>query len=359
MSASNPYQRALHDMKAVLIQLSGHGILPTPTCLFVWYCYLIGVSSDLAREIEELEKKGEITETKLVDLSHHVFGTPPDLVDRIGERTAEIMAATSQKISEAAERESEFGRDLEDFDRAITANDQVEQAQILIAQLAERTRAMQQQTAALEEQLRQSSSTIAGLQGELERARQEASLDGLTGIANRRTFDVELARLAAEASRTRTALSIAMIDIDHFKAFNDTYGHPLGDQLLRVVAKILTACVKGGDLVARYGGEEFSVVLPYTRLENAVQVAGQIRRAIASNRVVLRNGRRDLGSVTVSIGVAEFEPGEAPGDTVARADRSLYQAKAAGRNRVVATAEPPAAGAGTVEPAEQAEAVCA
>jgi len=359
MSAFNPYQKALQDMKAVLIQLSGHGILPTPTCLFVWYCYLTGVSSDLVREIEELEKKGQITETKLVDLSHHVLGTPPDLLDRIGERTAEIMAVTSQKISEAAERESEFGRDLEDFDRAITANDQVEQAQSLIAQLAERTRAMQQQTALLEDQLRESSSTIAGLQGELERARQEASLDGLTGIANRRTFDAELARLAAEAGLSRTALSVAMIDIDHFKAFNDTYGHPLGDQLLRVVAKILTACVKGGDLVARYGGEEFSLVLPNTKLENAIQVAGQIRKAIAGNRVVLRNNRRDLGSVTVSIGVAQFEPGESPADTVARADRGLYQAKAAGRNRVIATADPAVPGPCADESIEPEEALSA
>jgi len=359
MSASNPYQKALEDMKAALVQLSGHSVLPTPTCLFVWYCYLTGVNADLVRELQALEKQGGITEAKLVELSHHVFGTPPDVLDRIGEKTARIMAETSQQISQAAERESEFGRDLEDFDRAIAANDQVEMAQVLIAQLAERTRAMQQQTAALESQLRESSSTIAGLQGQLERARQEASLDGLTGIANRRTFDTELFRLANEARTTRTPLSVAMIDIDHFKGFNDTYGHPLGDQLLRVVAKILTTCVKGGDLVARYGGEEFSVLLPKTKLEQAVHVAGQIRRAIAGNRVILRNNRRDLGSVTVSIGVAQFELGESAADMVARADRGLYQAKAAGRNRVIASAERAGPAPSVGVPAEPTEALSA
>lgn len=340
MPVSNPYRQALQDLKAVLIQLGDHGVPPTPTSLFVWYSYVIGANLDLVREIEGLRETEAIDEAKLAELSCYVVGMAPDLLDQIGERTVRVMAETSAQISEAAERESEFGRDLEDFDRAITANDQVERAQSLIAQLAERTRAMQQQTAALEDQLRASSTTIAGLQGELDRARQEASRDGLTGIANRRTFDADLARYAAEASHALTPFSVIMIDIDHFKAFNDTFGHPLGDQLLKVVARILVSCVRGGDRVARYGGEEFGILLPNTELQSAIQVASQVRKAIAGQRVVLRNGKRDLGSVTVSIGVAQFDPTERPIKTLARADRGLYQAKAAGRNRVIASTEP-------------------
>jgi diguanylate cyclase len=136
-------------------------------------------------------------------------------------------------------------------------------------------------------------------------------------------------------------LSLLVIDIDHFRSFNNTHGHQVGDAVLRLVADKLKRSVKGRDTVARYGGEEFIVLLPQTGDDGAAQLAEQIRADIAHSRLVVRNRGQDLGKVTISIGVAELMPGETPDNCFRRADEALFQAKHEGRNRVI-VAEPAA-----------------
>lgn len=126
-----------------------------------------------------------------------------------------------------------------------------------------------------------------------------------------------------------------MVDIDHFKRFNDTHGHQVGDQVLRLVAKTLTDCVRAGDLPARYGGEEFAVVLPKTGIQVARPIAERIRTTLAARKIIRRNTGEGLGGITISIGAALYHPGETPAALVARADSALYAAKRQGRNRLV------------------------
>jgi diguanylate cyclase len=126
-----------------------------------------------------------------------------------------------------------------------------------------------------------------------------------------------------------------MIDIDHFKKFNDTYGHLIGDEVLRVVARLLRENVKGRDTPARYGGEEFAVILPQTSLNHAAKLAEQIRNTLASRKVHDKRTDASYGTLTVSIGAAKFQPGEPLDPLVQRADQALYRAKNQGRNRVV------------------------
>ena len=127
-----------------------------------------------------------------------------------------------------------------------------------------------------------------------------------------------------------------MMDIDHFKRFNDTFGHQAGDGVLRLVAAAMKANVKGRDLVARYGGEEFSAVLPATALSNALTVAEQIRQAVMAKELIKKSSGESLGNVTLSIGAATLEDGEDAEQLISRADRYLYSAKRGGRNRVMA-----------------------
>jgi diguanylate cyclase len=159
--------------------------------------------------------------------------------------------------------------------------------------------------------------------------------DPLTGLANRGHFDAELADALVEAQRDDGALSLLIADIDHFKKFNDTYGHLLGDQVLRLVASVLTQNTKGQDLVARYGGEEFAVVLPGTNIHDATAVAKNLCKAIASREITKRATGERLGRVTLSIGVANRHPGETAQALIEAADTCIYAAKRAGRNRVV------------------------
>ena len=160
--------------------------------------------------------------------------------------------------------------------------------------------------------------------------------DSLTGIANRKAFDATLREAAHQAMETGTDLSLLFLDIDNFKRFNDTWGHQMGDQALRLVAKTLMDNVKGQDLPSRYGGEEFAVILPQTALVDAVTLANKIRHAFAVRKLVKRDTGETIGGITVSIGVSHFEPGESLNHFVERADHALYTAKRDGRNRVVA-----------------------
>ncbi|MBF0185059.1 MAG: GGDEF domain-containing protein [Magnetococcales bacterium] len=159
-----------------------------------------------------------------------------------------------------------------------------------------------------------------------------ARIDALTGLFNRRWFDESLHRLLS-GRQTERVLSLILLDIDHFKCFNDTYGHPGGDQALRVLAEVLKASVRPNDVAARYGGEEFALILPETSLQAAVVVAERIRHSISEQPILAADGQQ-LPCITLSFGVAESTPGIDPEALTTRADARLYQAKKEGRNRV-------------------------
>ncbi len=166
---------------------------------------------------------------------------------------------------------------------------------------------------------------------------QEANVDVLTGLRNRRWLDENLHRFVERNRRSNEPLSVLMIDVDHFKRFNDTYGHAAGDRALGSVARLIMTRLRPGDRGARYGGEEFAVILPATNLEGACTAAERLRRAMAETPVESPDGSQ-LPPVTISVGVAEVTTDDTAAGLLARADAALYRAKAGGRNRVGATA---------------------
>jgi len=195
---------------------------------------------------------------------------------------------------------------------------------------------MTENTSQLEQRLDDSRQQISDLQDNLEAVRAESMTDSLTGVANRKLFDRTLSDAVEQARESGESLSLLMMDIDHFKRFNDTFGHQAGDGVLRLVAAAMKANVKGRDLVARYGGEEFSAVLPATALADALTVAEQIRQAVMAKELIKKSSGESLGNVTLSIGAATLEDGEDAEQLISRADRYLYSAKRGGRNRVMA-----------------------
>jgi len=163
----------------------------------------------------------------------------------------------------------------------------------------------------------------------------QAIRDPLTGLFNRRYMEEELQREIHRAQRTQQPLAVLMADVDHFKRFNDAYGHPAGDQVLEAIAGVLQSRTRGGDIVCRYGGEEFAVVLTDTNLEDAARRAEMMREEVRTLEVL--HAGKSLGPVTISWGVAGFpEHAAKPGDLLRAADAALYQAKQMGRDRVVA-----------------------
>ncbi len=196
-----------------------------------------------------------------------------------------------------------------------------------------RMRRMRSLADRLQSLVEERTSALERLNEELQRL---TATDGLTGVANRRRFDEALDHEWRRAIRAVAPLACIMIDIDHFKAFNDRYGHLQGDACLRQIAHALVSTVRrAGDIVARYGGEEFAVVLPATALAGAQRVAEQLRTTV-ENLKIPHDASGTSTVVTISLGVSAVVPqqGVMPHTLVAAADRALYQAKRSGRNCV-------------------------
>ena len=162
---------------------------------------------------------------------------------------------------------------------------------------------------------------------------ERAQLDGLTGLWNRSHLDERLAQHVSSAERSDRPLSLALLDLDHFKSINDNYGHPAGDAALQGAADIISQTARGGDIPCRYGGEEFAILMPETSPEQARTLCERIREAIADRNWPAHPDRK----ITVSIGVcgADGATGVPAAQWVAQADAALYKAKEGGRNRVV------------------------
>ena len=167
---------------------------------------------------------------------------------------------------------------------------------------------------------------------DLEQTRRMANTDGLTGLYNHRYLHERLKQEIERAERYERPLSVVMADLDHFKTFNDTYGHPHGDKVLIAIASTLRQLSRASDIVARYGGEEFTMILPETRAEEARALAERTRQCVAA--LDLANQGADAIAVTLSLGVASLQPGQTAETLIEAADTALYEAKRAGRNRV-------------------------
>lgn len=185
----------------------------------------------------------------------------------------------------------------------------------------------------LSERLRANNATVSTSVEKRRMYERAAMFDGLTGIHNRRWLDETLHRLEQRYRKSPDhELSVSLIDIDHFKRFNDTYGHDAGDHVLTVVATTLAQNLRPTDLVARFGGEEFVIIFPDTKLADALVAAERVRLAVAAETLTVPDGR-ELPSVTISMGVAQLEPGQTVAEFLKTADNAMYRAKRAGRNR--------------------------
>jgi diguanylate cyclase len=215
-----------------------------------------------------------------------------------------------------------------------------DQVKAIVATLVKSTRDMRETNKALEDRLTLSKTEISNLQQSLEAIRTESLTDPLTGLGNRKYFDRSIEMAVLDAHAKGEPLSLLMFDIDHFKSFNDSYGHLTGDQVLRLVGMSLKQTIKGQDITARYGGEEFAVVLPNTALRQALTVADHIRRAVMAKELKKKSTGEILGRITISVGVSILKPDDDTDALIERADACLYAAKRNGRNRVICEVDP-------------------
>src|SRR6266853_1466863 len=215
-----------------------------------------------------------------------------------------------------------------------------DQVKPIVESLLQSTNEMRDTNKALENRLSLSKTEISNLQQSLEAIRAESLTDPLTGLGNRKYFDRSVETAVENALASGEPLSLLMFDIDHFKSFNDSYGHLTGDQVLRLVGMSLKQTIKGQDITARYRGEEFAVVLPHTALLQALTVADHIRRAVMAKELKKKSTGEILWRVTISVGVSILKPGDDTDSLIERSDAGVYAAKRNGRNRVICEVDP-------------------
>ena len=245
-----------------------------------------------------------------------------------------ILKDTATETRRAEDQTSSIDEAMADHQERLSSPADPADVQRTVVDLLSDTGRMRSVAAELSAQLRASTQEVNSLTQSLQRAQSEALRDPLTDLRNRRGFEQSAGDLRLQRGNLEN-IALLMIDIDHFKAVNDTHGHVLGDKVLRAVAHVLKSNIKGRDVAARVGGEEFAVLLPDTSVAGAVSLGKQICALVSHGRIKRASGEGTIGQVTLSIGVAVARSGESLESLMERADAALYGAKRTGRARVM------------------------
>jgi len=335
---TDEHERTMAFAEIALGQIRALRQPASPRHFEIWYTYATGYNPSLNQMINEtLSRNGTLREADIEQI-YETYLSPSRFTDRIDNVGSKVMDEIEQvmgMLGAAAGSASDYTQNLTNAARTLGLDTDDTGVRAIVETLVTATSEMQQNNQALEARLSASKQEIDQLQENLEAVRTESLTDPLTTLANRKSFDDALVHAIAEARASNAPMSLLLTDIDHFKKFNDTFGHLTGDQVLRLVAISVKQNVKGQDIAARYGGEEFAIVLPNTVLRDAMTVADHIRCTVMAKELMKRSTGEHLGRVTISAGVAMLRPDDTPQTLIERADACLYTAKRNGRNQVV------------------------
>jgi diguanylate cyclase len=347
---ADDHERTMAFCEIALGQIKALRQSATPRNYEIWYAYATGYQPSLNQKINEtLKLSGMISDADLEQI-YETYLSPTRLTERIDKVGHQVMGEIEQvmaMIDAAAGSASSYTESLADMTEKLGQSKDREGLRAIVESLVQTAKEMEVSNQKLEERLNASKQEIDELQVNLEAVRTESLTDPLTQLANRKFFDTTLEQAIADARDKNEPLSLLMTDIDHFKNFNDSFGHLTGDQVLRLVAISVKQNVKGQDTAARYGGEEFAIVLPNTVLRSAMTVADHIRRAVMTKELMKRSTGEHLGRVTISVGVATWRKNDTPQTLIERTDACLYAAKRHGRNRVMCETDPEVTAGGT------------
>ena len=328
-------EKASEYMRIVLQLLGKHNIPVTPPNYAIWYNYVAGKNKKLNKAIDEIVKEKK---TFTGEINQYLYLTYVDedtgMIEKVRSDIKMILSELLQQISSTEGEFTNYEEALHTYSKRLETTEDAKGIQTIIEYILAQTKAMEDSGRSLKKRLEKRAKEVETLRKNLEEVKKEANIDPLTGIANRRLFDKTLAEEMANAQESKLFLSLVILDIDHFKRVNDTYGHLVGDSVLKVIAGILKNHVKGQDTVARFGGEEFAIILPETPIHGAFSVADKIRSAVEKSRLTKKTTGELLGNVTISAGISLYRNSESVNFFIQRADAALYRSKENGRNKV-------------------------
>ncbi|MGH8389431.1 MAG: GGDEF domain-containing protein [Pseudomonas sp.] len=326
-------REAVALLKQAVPLMVRHNIAPNPVHYALWYTYSKGQDPELNKHLDRVVRDFDGCPPESATRLFREYIIRDELENaRAGQhQVISLVDGMERDVSRSVEGSQHFqnrlGQCLEMLDEP--AGDRLPD---ILNELQQSARLMQSQQEHFLSQLQSAQNEIKALRDKLERAQLAATLDGLTELLNRTAFTRLLEQALGKASRR---VALVMLDIDHFKQFNDQYGHPLGDRVLQHVGQVLRGALPANAFAARYGGEEFCVVLEgCADLASACAFAEQLRLKVQSLRIKARGTDTVLDTITASFGVAFAEPGDNLDSLVMRADDGLYQAKRNGRDQV-------------------------
>lgn len=329
-------EESFQTLKQTVPLLIKHNISAIPTNYALWYTYVSNDSPLLNQELDDaLEKGHPISQLKTTELYRNYLSEKQEVdVWQLRQSMEAMLLEMSQSMKDTRSDTNEFKNvidsSLDSLDKVEKEGLTVQEVMALVRNMVNEVQIIRKSTISFSGSLASAEKEIESLKTKLQQSQQEALYDALTGLCNRRYFDSEL-----ESKLSIEKLSLLLIDIDHFKKINDAHGHLMGDLVLKAVAKKLQSGCRDNAQVFRYGGEEFAVLMPDADLTKARHIGEVLRRAVEKIAVKDRRSGASLGGITVSVGVAQREPQEAPEDLIERADKLLYKAKNLGRNRVM------------------------
>lgn len=324
-------------MRMVLVELNELQLPPTPLYYTLMFERALRRDASLVKEIDDaLNQDDGLTQEKaLAILDEHLLNGTIKEMGKAQNTMVRIMRNVMLQMITTGNEFSNFASTLGDFMRKIDRSNSVEDIRNLTDEVIRDSREVERNASSTSDRLTTASEEISRLKEELENARRDARTDPLTGLPNRRGFFDLLQDQLDRHKENVESFGLLLADVDHFKSINDRYGHLVGDKILRFVARTLHAHVKGQDSVIRYGGEEFAIILPQTGFHGAMAVANQLRQKISTSRLRLAESGRELGGLTISLGVSIPQMNDNPETLLRRADDCLMQAKREGRDRVI------------------------
>lgn len=333
MNDTESLEEAARYVRLVLPLMTKHAIPITPKNYTTWYHYVSGKNKEHQETIDSIIEKKEPFSRKTNEMLYQRFFVEQyeSKLNVVRKNLQDALLSILRELAEVSGQTEIFESSTLKCVDKLSEDMSIQEIKNVLDDAIAATKEIRKAGESSQQRLKETTENMQVLQKEFEQAKSELLMDFLTGVLNRKGFDETLKKSVSE---TTGHLSLLIVDIDHFKKFNDTHGHIIGDTILRFMAKNMQKSVRGNDFTARIGGEEFAVILPKTPLLGATTVAETLRNSVSQLKLEKKAKSELLGTITVSVGVAQYRPGESLEDFVNRADKALYFAKNAGRNRV-------------------------
>lgn len=323
-------------LRLALKEIADAALPYNPVAFAVWYEFATGRNPEMNREIHDLKEKGAPITLDMVFswFKKYIANQQLILAEQKSQELRGIISEITDFLRNSGTRLNDHDQQLGNYADQLEQTRSVEEVMTISQGIISKTRDMIRHNQSVKREMDGSMEEVQALRKELEGLKQAAKTDMLTGLLNRRGFESSMTKAMDRSVKTSAPLSVILADIDHFKRINDNYGHLIGDNVLKMLSKLLQEHIKGKDIAARFGGEEFILVLPDTDLKGAFILAEQIRLKLRSMRWRTKAGE-PMGAITMSLGVAQFKGADTLDTLVDRADNALYQAKSCGRNKTI------------------------